>query len=271
MKLAAVVLRCTALLTSLAPLAADAGCSRPMRIPVSPSGMTIRIDNGEVVGIMPDLMRKFGKAAGCEWIFTPAPRARVEAMFEAGQGDLLMGATRTARREELGVFIPIVATRATFVWLGNSFAPVRSLADVVRHTELRVALVRGQEYGEQFDAMVQVLLAQKRLVYESTPVNVARLIDAGVADLTIMTPIAMAGMMGQDPRYAGWIPRLRTAPADELAWSDTGLYISKAAVGKEDRAVLEKMFAAIVKSGELWDLMRGGYPPDLLRESLKLP
>lgn len=263
--------RWAALLACLSPLAANAACSRIMRIPVSPSGMTIRINNDDVGGMMPDLLRKFGKPIGCDWLFTPAPRARVEAMFEAGQGDLMLGSTRSARRDELGHFIPLVSTRATLVWLGNSFAPVRSLAELQRRTELRVALVRGQEYGEEFNAMVQVLTAQKRLIYESNPVNVARLIDGGLADLSIMTPIAMAGMMGQDPRYAAWVPLIHIAPVDELPWSDTGVYVSKGAVNAADRATLEKMFVAMVKSGDLWEQLKAHYPAELLRESVKIP
>jgi polar amino acid transport system substrate-binding protein len=257
---------CACALCALPP--SFAACSRPMLLPLNPSGMT-RVNGEEIGGFLPDILRKMGKQFGCEWQFTVAPRARVEALFEAGQADVLVGATRSQRRDQLGYFSPMMESRATVLSFGKPTPPVASLSDLEKRRDLRVALVRGQEYGPAFDALTKRLLAQKRLVYGADPVAVARMLDAGIVDVTIMAPIAFAGLLGTDPRYAPLIERIRIDPVDELPWSATGAYISKETVGAADRAVLEALFAELARNGWLLENMKHTYPPNVLRESVR--
>ncbi len=254
---------------ALLPGASQAACTRPIIAPLSPSGMTLRMEGDKVSGFLPELLRRFGKEVGCEFVFTIAPRARIEAQFEAGQADVVMASTRSDRRDKLGVFVSMVSTRATVLSLGKPTAPIKSLADLIARQDVRVALVRGQEYGGGFPDMVKALTAQNRIIYESNSNNVARLIDAGIADVTVMTPIALAGQLGTDPRYAHLIARLRIDPVEELPWGETGAYISRTTVGPEDLAALEQMFANIGKSSTLMENMRATYPPNILRESVR--
>jgi polar amino acid transport system substrate-binding protein len=239
-----------------------------MVFPLSPSGMT-RVQGEEFTGMLPDILRKYGKQYGCEWQFSIAPRARIEAMFEAGQSDVIIGATRTPRRDQLGYFIPIISTRAAVLSLGKPEQPVKSFTDIVNRRDIRVALVRGLEFGDAFDAMVKVLTAQKRVIYESSPLAVVRLLDAGIVDVTIMTPISFAGMAGADPRYAPIIARLRIDPVDELPWSETGAYIAKDRVTPADRTTLETLLGDIARAGVVQEHMKAIYPANVLRESVR--
>jgi polar amino acid transport system substrate-binding protein len=262
---------CAAAMAMLVSLAASAGCSRPMQVPIGPSGMSVRINGDDVGGLVPDLLRRGGKLVGCEWIWTIAPRARVEAMFEAGQSDLMLAVTRTTRREELGHFIPMLSTRASVIHFGANLPTLRTLADIAARKELRVAALRGADYGEEFNALLDLLASEKRLIFESNPVAVARVIEAGRADLTITIPIAQYGPLNADPRFAYLVGKMRFIVLDDLTWSQTGLYISKASVNAADRAVLEKMFADMLKSGVMWNALKANYPLELLRESVRMP
>jgi polar amino acid transport system substrate-binding protein len=254
------------------PGMANAACSRALNVPVGPMGITITVDSAnQIGGIFPDMLRAAGAAAGCEFTWSVAPRARVEAMFEAGQVDLLLAASRTAKREQIGIFVPMVATRATMLSIDAKRPPVRSIAELLARRELRVALVRGYDYGEAYNAAVQKLGEQNRLILDSTAGKVARLINEGVADVTIMTAVGMAGAITADERLAGMMDKLRVEPLEELPWGEMGIYISRQTVSPDDAAQVEKIIVSLGKKKTLWEAYKRYYPAGLLVESIRLP
>jgi polar amino acid transport system substrate-binding protein len=253
------------------PAAAWGACSRSILVPVSPLGITITVDGQTVGGIFPDMLRSAGTAAGCEFSWLVAPRARIEAMFEAGQSDMLLAASRSPKRDLIGTYVPMVGTRATLISIDPKRAPVGSLAELLKRKELRVALVRGYDFGEAYQMLVQKLGEQNRLILESSSTKVARLINEGIADVTIMTSVGMAGTVFMDERLKGMMEKLRVEPLEELPWSDTGVYISKTTVSVEDREVLEKIITTVTRKKTLWDAYRRHYPPNVLSEGIRLP
>jgi polar amino acid transport system substrate-binding protein len=255
----------------LVPSVAEGACTRALNVPVGEMGITITVDGGKVGGIFPDMMRAAGQAEGCDFNWLGAPRARLEAMFEAGQSDLLLASSRTPRRDQFGYFVPMVATRATLISIDAKRAPVRSLAELLARRELRVAVVRGYDYGDAYNAALQKLAEQNRLIYDTNAPRVARLIHEGIADVTIMTGIGMAGAITSDDRLKGMMEKLRLESLEEIGWTDTGVYISKLTVGPQDTAVIEKMIQTLTKKRTLWDAYKRYYPPALLVESIRLP
>ncbi len=253
------------------PAATWAACSRPILVPVSPLGITITVDANGVGGVFPEMLRAAGAAAGCEFTWSVAPRARIEAMFEAGQSDILLAASRSPRRDQFGTYVPMVGTRATLISVDPKRAPVSSLAELLKRKELRVALVRGYDFGEAYQVLVQKLGEQNRLILEASSPKVARLIHEGIADVTIMTSVGMAGAITTDERLKGMMDKLRVEALDEIPWSDTGVYISRTTVSAEDREVLEKIIAAITKKKTLWDAYKRHYPANVLAEGIRLP
>jgi polar amino acid transport system substrate-binding protein len=265
-------LRAVLVLLLALPAAAWAGCSRTMLVPVSPLGITVTVDgHGGVGGVFPDMLRAAGNAAGCEFNWLVAPRARIEAMFEAGQSDILLAASRSPKRDLVGTYVPMVGTRATLISIDPKRAPVHSLAELLKRKELRVALVRGYDFGEAYQVLVQKLGEQNRLILEASSSKVARLIHEGIADVTVMTSVGMAGAITTDERLKGMMEKLRVEPLEEIPWSDTGVYISKATVSAEDRELLEKIIATITKKKTLWDAYRRHYPANVLADGIRLP
>ncbi|MDL2354220.1 MAG: transporter substrate-binding domain-containing protein [Pseudomonadota bacterium] len=256
-------------LAALAPLSATAACTRPILVPVAPIGQSVMIRAGQVSGAVPDLLKLVGARAGCTFVFAPMPRIRLETMFEMGKADLLVSATHSARRDRYGLFIALVETRATLISLDSMAAPPRSIDDLLARRELRVALVRGFDYGDAYLRLSQKLAEQGRLYLEPDPLTVARLLHGGMADVTIMPPSAVAGAVMGDARLAAMVARMRITPLAELPWIRSGIYISYASMHAGDRATLERALTASSKAGDMLAIFKRYYPPALLSESTR--
>jgi polar amino acid transport system substrate-binding protein len=245
-----------------------AGCSRPITAPVAASGLSIIIQEQQVSGIYPELLNELGVRAGCRFVYKPVPRARQEAMFETGMADMLFPAPRTARRDQYGTFIPIIQARATVISIDPKHEPIRSLAQL-KGTTLRVAVVRGFDYGEAYQQFLRDAGPGGRLFIEADAVAVARLLQAGFADVAVMTPTILAGAIVGDQRLNGMLERLRIEPVEELVWGDTGIYLSKAALNPVDRRVLEQRLGELARSPAVWASYKRYYPADILGASLR--
>src|SRR5690242_6630543 len=110
---------CAALFIAAAAPAARAGCSRTLEVPVAPLGFSIIIDGDKASGVFVEFMQQVAANAGCQLHMPPVPRARLEFMFEHGEADLMLAATRSDARDQYGQFIPLVRTRAVMVSLDD--------------------------------------------------------------------------------------------------------------------------------------------------------
>lgn len=241
----------TALLLSLA-VPAWAACSRPINVPASPLGVSVIVRGDAVSGVFPEMLEQLGARVGCQFHWTVVPRARGELMFEEGRADLLVAATHSDKRDQAGTFIPLVATRASLVSVEKGQAPLRSMAELLAQPAIRVALVRGYDYGPAYQQLSQALAEQKRLVLEPDVLSVARVLHAGMADVTILPSTAVVGAIVTDARIDGLKHRLRFEPLDELPWSKGGIYLSSKSLSAADHATLEKMLQSAARSGALY-------------------
>ncbi len=247
---------------------ARAECTRAMRVPVSPIGLSVMSSGGEVAGVYPDLLRKIGTETGCRFEFVVVPRARLEAMFTGGNADLLVPATRTSVRDARGDFIPMMKARPMLISLASDRAPIESLAELAERRELRVAVVRGFDYGESYQRLLQTLKEQKRLVLEADVLAVARALDRSLADVTVMAPSIFSGTLLQDSRIKGLLERLRFEPLAELGWGDSGVYLSRH-LSSKDREILGDALERSARSGAVWRAVQKHYPPGTYEEGLK--
>lgn len=267
-------LRRLALCNSLAMLAclhldARAQCSRDIIVPAAPTGVSIRVNGSSVTGLIPDILNQIGPRIGCTFRWSIVPRIRLETMFETGSADLLVASTHLERRDKHGIFIPIVETRPTLISVDHARPAIRSMAELATRRELRVALVRGYDYGADYQAMVATLSAQGRVYMEPDVKSVARLLAASMADVTIMPASSLIGAVEGDARVEGLAGKLRIEPLSELPWIKTGIYISRNSLPAADRALLEQALQASVKSGIWWQTLKKYYPPSVLQGSTR--
>lgn len=259
--------RLLAIAALIAPVA-WAGCTRDIAVPVSASGASVIIEGEQIHGVYPDLLRSIGAKAGCNFVFTVVPRARQVAMFGAGAADILVPASRTSARDQLGTFVPMINHRAMLISVHTGRAPITSAAELLARRELRVAVVRGFDYGEHYTALIDELQKQGRLFIEVDVVAIARLLHAGSADVTIMGPTLMAGAIRREPRVHGLQEKLKVETIPELPWSWSGAYISHA-LKPDDQALLREQLEKAGKSGQVLDGYLRYFRPEVLNDSVR--
>lgn len=243
---------------------AQAGCSRPIVVPVSPIGLSVVVKNDKVSGVFPEFMEEVAALAGCELRMTPVPRARLEAMFEQGTADILVAATHAEHRDQFGQFIPLVQTRAMLVSLESARSPIHSIEELLAFPALKVALVRGFDYGPAYLGMIEKLRLQGRVSFEKDPLEVARLLKAHIVDVTIMPASALYGAAVGDPRVSDIANRLRAEPLDDLPWAPAGVYLSLRSLNDADRKTLEAALREASRGQRLFQAYRRYYPAHLV-------
>lgn len=256
--------------TSSAPSAAPAspGCSRVIRVPLAPVGLSVITSGGAVGGVYPDLLRKVGADAGCRFDFSVVPRARLEAMYFNGSADVMMPATRTTQRDGRGDFVALLHARPMLISLSSDRAPMLSLDDLRERRELRVALVRGFDYGPAYQRLLKDLRDQKRLVLEADALAVARALERSLVDVTLMAPSVFTGALLQDGKGKVMVERLRYEAVSELGWGDSGVYLSND-LPAADRKLLAEALERGVRSGLVWKTIQRYYPPGSYEDSLR--
>ncbi|MGV7207373.1 substrate-binding periplasmic protein [Oxalobacteraceae bacterium A2-2] len=256
-----------ALVSCMAPATAG-GCTREIVVPVSANGMSVSTDGGTVRGIYPDLLRSLGAKHGCSFSFPIVPRARQLAMFETGAADLLLPSSPTEKRDRIGVFVPMIGHRAVVIGTG-ALQPIASFQDLLARRGLRVAVVRGFDYGGDYEALLKRLADQGRLYVEVDVKAVARLLHSGAADVTIMGPPLMEGAIRNEPRVAGLLDKLRFYPIPEIPWSHSGIYVSRSSLPAADQALLRDMLERAARSGVVLDGYQRLFGREVLSSSVR--
>ncbi|HEY0956320.1 MAG TPA: transporter substrate-binding domain-containing protein [Roseateles sp.] len=248
---------------------AEAGCSRTIEVPMAPVGLSVSFDGDRSGGIYPTLLREIGVAAGCEFQIQRVPRARLQRMFESGQADLLLPASASPSREGDGEFVPLVQVRASLVTLTHEGPVPRSLAELIAQPGLKLAVVRGFNFGPAYEGAVAALRRQKRLVEESNVAGVARALRQGLAQGTVMTASIFIGTLLGETELAPLVKQMRVEPLDELGWSESGVYLSRHTLNEADRRHLRQLFTQMARSGRVWQLLNDGHPPGSLGSSIR--
>ena len=250
-------------------LPALARCTRPLSVPVAATGLSI-IDQGDIIsGIYPEILRTIAAKEGCTFTITIVPRARLEVMFESGKADLMIPATRTPHRDLYGLFVPLVRNRAMLMSIQSSLPPVKTMQDLLAQSKTKVAVVRGFDYGERYQELLAELQKQGRLLVDTDPLSVARLLKLGSADYVLMAPTILAGTSQTDPRVDDIVDHLRYEALAELPWGESGVYFSRKSVSLEDLNTLQEIFDRVARNGVVWKGFQRYYRAEFLREGIR--
>lgn len=244
-------------------------CSRVINAPVAPLGSTVIVADNQFTGIYPDLFRQISQKEQCQFQFSLVPRARMELLFETGQADLLFPAIKTEKRDESGVFVPLIYARATLIVVNPALAAISDFSGILHNPRFRLAVVRGFDYGPEYRQLLEQVQKQNRLIYEADPISVARMLKAGAADGTIMTPYIFAGAVQNDSRINELSESIRYMPLAEIGWQDSGIYISKKSLSEADRNLLQDMMERLAKSGAVWKAYLQYYKADAVKAGSK--
>jgi len=258
-------------LLALLPRSAAAAppvCSRALQVPVAALGLSVTVRGAEVDGIYPRVLRSL--AEGCSLEYSVVPRARQQVLFELGKADLLVPATRTPERDSYAIFVPMVANRAVLISANPSRAAVRNMTELLDRRELTVVVVRGFDFGPTYQQIVDTLSAQGRLRQATDVPSVARMLEQGMADATLMPSSILIGATLGETRFANLIAQLRYEALPELGWGESGVYVSTVSglSAAERRYIVDKL-EALARSGQVWREFERRYPPGSISASIR--
>jgi polar amino acid transport system substrate-binding protein len=237
-----------------------AACSRTIVVPVAPTGFSVIIDGGKVSGVFPDTLRELGKKAGCEFAFPVIPRARISYMFlQSGEADLLLPASRSDERDRQADFVPMMKLKMALVSNKASTVRAASVAELLAHPDWRGVVVRSYVFGNEYNALMAQLDAQRRVSYAAAPLMVARMMKAGRADFTVVAPTIFLSSLNEDPAMAGFADQVRFSALDGLPPTDSGIYVSRRSLSQADQAQLHQLLRQAAQ-GTLWKWFQHYYP-----------
>jgi polar amino acid transport system substrate-binding protein len=247
---------------------AVAECSRPINVPAAPQGVSVVISQGEVTGIMPDILRMVAKETGCDFKLPVVPRARLEMMFSSGDADLLMFATKTPERDQSGQFVPLFKSRAMLVSVKPLGNPVHSIEELAQRPDLRVCLVRGYDYGLAYRRLTSEVMAD-RWCYARDVSDVLRRLQANMADVTVLLPGSVFGAIKSDSRLKDLDGKVKFAELGDVPWQDAGVYVSTRTLPIQDQTVLVDAFRNGGVSSRIMKGFEEAFPPAILNMTVR--
>lgn len=266
-----------------APLGALAGCSQPVQVPVAPTGFNVllRPDLGDrVEGVYPDLLRQLGQSLGCEFIFPVVPRARVALMFfEAKEADLFVPASRTAERDLKALFVPMLRLTPSLITLASRQLAVDDVTALLQaKTGWRGAMVRSYTWGDEYEALMRQLVAEKRVDFVADLRTVSQMLRSGRVDFTILPPTLLYSAL-QEPGAvaaaakdgaAAFTREFRFTALRGLPRSEVGAYLSRQTLTANDLQLLREGLSRAARDGSLMRSLQHYYPAEVLRQDVQI-
>lgn len=244
---------------------AHAGCSRPIKVPASPTGYSVIVQEGSVSGVIPDTLRELGAKAGCTFEFPVMPRARMAFQFlESGQSDIMVPASRSAERDRQATFVPMMKWKVELITLKARKVVAPSVQALLAQKRLRGVVVRSYVFGDEYNALLRQLQAERRIDYADDLAAVGRLLQAGRADFTVMAPSIFMSTLSEDPAARGLLAQLEYRPLAGMPMTESGAYVSRRSLSAADQHILQSLLAESAR-GALWRYFQQYYPPDMLK------
>ncbi|MDG0853171.1 substrate-binding periplasmic protein [Roseateles puraquae] len=224
---------------------AQARCGRPLVVAVSDLGLGAYQEQGELRGIIPDLIRELQARSGCALNLVMMPRARALLAFDRGEVDVITSVMRTPERDRVGAFLPYGYTKHDLLVLPEYAAGIGSLADVVRRPEMTVGVVRGIRTNSRVDAQIEQLLVIRRAEYSTDYAGLSAKLSARRIQAAIV-PNAMHVKLRRD----GLVPAdAALVDVPEATPQQLGLYVNRQRVTAPMIVQLERPLAVMVSSG----------------------
>lgn len=140
---------------------------------------SFKLENGEISGFSPDLIRAALKAMNCEARFVELPWARALRELELGRLDILPGALRKPEREKYAYFSRPVNRSPNILFVARPAASkfrLGTLADL-SGTRFRLGAQIGVAYGAEYDNLVKTPEFAAQITQVTTRRNAWKMIE----------------------------------------------------------------------------------------------
>ena len=212
---------------------------------MSDLGLGSYVEQGQVRGVIPELIQELQSRSGCRLELVQLPRARALLEFERGEIDIVTSMLRTPERDLLGAYLPYGYTKHDMLVVPEAASGIRSLADLIRQPDLRLGVVRGIRTNSRIDAHVEQLLVIRRAEYSPDYVNLSAKLNARRLQAAVM-PNAVYIKLMRD----GSLPADIAVIDDPLARPQVlGLYVNRKTVPHAAITCLDKQLADMAHSG----------------------
>lgn len=236
-------------------------CSRPLHLALFEYGVLYRSATHD--GVDARLADVLFQRTGCAIDTVVMPRARMWNEMQAGRLDLITGAVVTQERLAYSFLLPYVKSRNMVVLRhrpGAQGPPTQTEFDA---TDGRIGVLRSGHYQPSYDAWVERLRGQGRIVEASDAQEQTRLLQRGVVAGIISPPIVF-------PLYldAAWLER----EADVLDWAPQdpptvgALMLSRKTFTPAQAQHWDQLLVALAQDGTLYRMYRQFMPPAQARD-----
>ena len=245
-----------ALIISFISIDALAQCSRDIIAPISPTGFTGRLKDGEISGATPAFFNEIGQKIGCRFIYQFVPKSRQEYLFEIGQSDVMFITNRSSKRDESGLFVPLIQIRPTIISIKKSRPPVENIHNLLADNTIKVVVVRGHNYSDEYIRLIDNLQRLDRLVVESDPESVIRMMGKNPSWVSVMSPTIFVGTLKTAPSLSGFKEEIRYEGIADFPWTNTGMYISKKSLSEQDQQYLYTHINTEFNKNKIWNALK---------------
>jgi len=220
-------------------------CGRPLRVAVSDLGLGAYQEQGQLRGIIPDLIQELQSRSGCALLLVSMPRARALLEFERGEVDIITSVLQTPERDRIARFLPYGYTKHDLLIAPDVAEGITSLADVVRRPELTLGVVRGIRTNSRIDAQVEQLLVIRRAEYSADYTSLsaklsARRVQAAMMPNALHIKLRRDGQIPPDTVIVD-VPEARPQPL--------GLYLHRGTVTAAMATQMARPLSAMVQDG----------------------
>ena len=265
---AALLHRRAALACALAlPVAASAATCQPVRVPVAPGGLLVRLENGRAQGVVVDLVAALGRKLPCPVESELLPQGRlIQSFYETFQADVLIPGSPFAYEGHEPRFVPLFHVSAHFVGRRAAKLKAPDVATLLRE-DWTCVLARGVSYGADYEAFKDQLDAQRRVTWVRDVGTALRMVEADRVDFTLLSPTVVYTAVG-----AALYRRFQLHALPELRPLETGAAISRRSFPDAMQVQVVSALRALVKEGEVGRAFAKHFPAEVLeQEFLALP
>jgi len=171
--------------------------------------------------VLDELIPEFARRAGTQIQLEFMPRVRAFAELRHGSVDLVPMATRTMERDGFAQMVVMGRIKAMLI-MRKPVAPHPVSSDELLAGSMRVVVVRGQEFGPHFDALLVKLQKLGRLDSVADQLIAVRMLKAGHTDAILGLPAFFAPMLDTE----GLAEQTEAVDGDLIESVDEGLYMS---------------------------------------------
>lgn len=246
--------------SALAAPGAWAAC-QPVRIPVAPGGLLVRIENGRPQGVVVDLIAALRQRLPCGVVSELLPQGRlIQSFYETHEADVLIPGSAVAYEGHVPHFVPLFHVSAHLVGRAGARFGAAGVGALLAQS-WRCALVRTVTYGPDFATLIGQLDTQGRVTWVRDVDTALRMVQAERVDFTLLSPTVVFNSVGQ----AGY-QQLQLLPVPGLRPLETGAAVSRRSLPEAVQVQVVQALETLVPSGAVGRAFARHFPPPVLAQ-----